>query len=169
MSGRDGRRPFSPHLEQLIVTEVRKQQTWECFRNSQDEAVRGIGRKGFKGLAYHEAQSLDLEDGKRHSGNKNELPASKRRRKNFVLREDELAEEVAIFEEVVSLLGSPRSTNASFPDCKEMRRDEGDKATSNWVDVVHDVSTSKRKPSITVALDILVEPSFLSKLAGKVF
>ena len=53
--GRDGRRPFPPDLEPLVVREIRKKETWPCFAGSTDSKVLNIGKKGFRHHAFHES------------------------------------------------------------------------------------------------------------------
>eukprot|EP00924_Labyrinthula_sp_SR-Ha-C_P013483 maker-scaffold_5-snap-gene-4.5-mRNA-1 protein AED:0.01 eAED:0.01 QI:139/1/1/1/0.25/0.2/5/137/351 len=57
LSGKDGRRPFTQSVENIVLREIRRKETWPCFRNRNESQVVNIGKKGFRHLGFHEAKS----------------------------------------------------------------------------------------------------------------
>eukprot|EP00924_Labyrinthula_sp_SR-Ha-C_P000760 snap_masked-scaffold_7-processed-gene-3.29-mRNA-1 protein AED:0.00 eAED:0.00 QI:345/1/1/1/0.5/0.4/5/269/596 len=73
LRGKDGRKPFPPVLEQLILDELRKKQLWPCFQSG--SKVSKIGMKTFRHLGYHEGLGLAKKT------KVNEAPVEKKTRK----------------------------------------------------------------------------------------
>eukprot|EP00924_Labyrinthula_sp_SR-Ha-C_P005022 snap_masked-scaffold_1-processed-gene-18.34-mRNA-1 protein AED:1.00 eAED:1.00 QI:0/-1/0/0/-1/1/1/0/221 len=55
VKGKDSRRPFPPHLEPLVLQELRRKQVWPCFAKSEDKKVKTIGVRTFQSLGFHES------------------------------------------------------------------------------------------------------------------
>eukprot|EP00924_Labyrinthula_sp_SR-Ha-C_P014739 snap_masked-scaffold_152-processed-gene-0.0-mRNA-1 protein AED:1.00 eAED:1.00 QI:0/-1/0/0/-1/1/1/0/210 len=62
LGGKDGRKPFPPELEEVILQEVRTPQIWPCFKNSVDKKILNIGCKKFRGSGYHELQNVQKKE-----------------------------------------------------------------------------------------------------------
>eukprot|EP00924_Labyrinthula_sp_SR-Ha-C_P008251 maker-scaffold_11-snap-gene-7.9-mRNA-1 protein AED:0.08 eAED:0.08 QI:122/0.66/0.5/1/1/1/4/0/537 len=59
LRAKDGRRPFDPYSEKLVLEALRKRRIWPCFSGyTTDKGILKIGSKGFKKLGYHEEKSI---------------------------------------------------------------------------------------------------------------
>uniref|UniRef100_A0A7S3PFN1 Uncharacterized protein n=1 Tax=Aplanochytrium stocchinoi TaxID=215587 RepID=A0A7S3PFN1_9STRA len=51
LTASEGRKPFPPDVEKLLLRDIRRKETWKCFENFEHI---NIGSHGFKKLGYHE-------------------------------------------------------------------------------------------------------------------
>lgn len=56
LTGKDGRRPFPPDIEKLVLNEVRRKEVWPCFVDKKEQKYKNIGMKGCKQYGFHESQ-----------------------------------------------------------------------------------------------------------------
>jgi len=55
--GKNGRRPFPKDVERSLLKNLRRKETWKCFKGRAN-----IGCCGFRGFGYHELQdAIDLD------------------------------------------------------------------------------------------------------------
>eukprot|EP00924_Labyrinthula_sp_SR-Ha-C_P008616 snap_masked-scaffold_37-processed-gene-1.10-mRNA-1 protein AED:1.00 eAED:1.00 QI:0/-1/0/0/-1/1/1/0/230 len=60
--GVDGRRPFSPEVEQSLLKELRQKKRWACFEG-EDENTCSIGVQGFPSKGFHERSQVGVRKG----------------------------------------------------------------------------------------------------------
>ena len=107
LTGKDGRRPFPPGIERIVLHELRKKKTWPCFAHRSEAHIVNIGKNGFNKPGYHEARDECIEK-----------PAKRFKEDNFIdILLAEVKQEGLIIPEPSSV---PLTEELSEADCLEI-------------------------------------------------